>query len=63
MLKRNILNNTNVKIVGANGQSTLYPMSKEIGVTVEELMKTKKHEFRIKSGDNKAVKIKTKDTV
>ncbi len=62
-LKRNILNNTNVKIVGSNGQSTLNPMSKEIGTDIEELMKTKKHEFRIKSGDKKPIKIKTKDTL
>jgi hypothetical protein len=27
------------------------------------LMKTKKHEFRIKSGDKKPIKIKTKDTL
>ena len=48
-LKRNIINNTNVKVVGANGQSTLYPLSKEIGVKAEELAKTRKHQFWVKS--------------
>lgn len=52
-----------MKIVGSNGQSTLYPMSKEIGVDIDALMKTQKHEFRIKSGDKKAMKIRTKDTL
>jgi len=62
-LKRNIINNTNVKIVGANGQSTLFPLSKEIGIPSDTLSKTRKHEFWIKSGDKKTIKIRTKDTL
>jgi hypothetical protein len=62
-LRRNILNNTNVKIVWANGQSTLFPLSKEIWINVDKLIKTRKHEFRVKSWDKKAIKIKTRDTL
>ena len=58
-LKRNILNNTNVKIVGSNGQWTLVPLSKEIGVKDSILLKTFRHEFRIKSWDKKTIKMRT----
>lgn len=55
-----LLNNTDVKLVGRNGNKSLSVLSKEIGLPVKELDKLKQYEFILKSSDKKAIKIKTK---
>lgn len=48
-LKRNLLNNTNVKVIGANGVSTLKPLAKETGIDEDALLRNPKHFFWIKA--------------
>lgn len=55
-----LLNNTDVKLVGRNGNKSLSVLSKEIGLPVKALDTLKQYEFILKSSDKKAVKIKTK---
>jgi hypothetical protein len=50
-LKDIILSNTNIKIVGKNGQKTLTALSKEIKVKVEEMENLKVGEFYAKIGN------------
>ena len=47
----NILNNTEVKIVGRNGTETLSKLAKELLVDVEVLQNMKRYRFYVKSGD------------
>ncbi len=49
-LKRNLLNNTQIKVIGANGLSTLQPLGKETRIPIERLQQLKPHHFRIKNG-------------
>ena len=60
-LKHNLLNNTNVKIVWYNWAGTLSPLSKEIGVGLDELLSNRQHSFRLKIWPKKAFKYKTCD--
>lgn len=55
-----LLNNTDVKLIGRNGNKNLITLSKEIGIWVKEFEKLKQYEFILKSSDKPPVKIKTK---
>lgn len=61
ILKANLLNNTEVKIVGRNGIQTLKPLAQEIGVTVEQLLEMKRFHFCLKSGDSPALCFQSSD--
>ncbi|CAA6810870.1 MAG: Unknown protein [uncultured Campylobacterales bacterium] len=56
-LKDIILSNTNIKIVGSNGQKTLSTLSKEINVNLEELETLRTGNFYIKIDKNPAFKV------
>lgn len=62
-LRRNILNNTNVKIIGANWISTLKPLSGETSILLKELQALEFHQFRIKYSAFIKRKIKTRDVL
>jgi energy-coupling factor transporter ATP-binding protein EcfA2 len=55
----NILNNTEVKLVGRNGIKTLRELSREIGVSIDDLQKMKRYHFYVKTGDRTAHQFKT----
>jgi len=46
-LKRDLLNNTNIKIIGANGANTLKALSLESGVSFKALRRLGFHQFRV----------------
>ena len=57
-LKRNLINNTNVKIIGANGLTTLKALSQESWIEYKVLQHLSFHEFRVKYGSRNRKKIK-----
>jgi len=60
-MKHNLLTNTSVKIIWTSGQANLQVLSKETWIKLTELHQVKNYEFRIKSGDKRPRKIRTKD--
>lgn len=62
-LKRNLINNSNVKIIWANGLSTLKALSLETGIAYKILQELGFYEFRIKYGSNNKKKIKIKNVL
>lgn len=52
-----------MKAIGSNGFSTLHPLSKEVNIPLDKLLKTRKHQFRIKSGDKKPIRISTRNAL
>lgn len=60
-LKRNLLNNTNVKIIGANGHTTLKVFALDTGIPIKDLQKLSFHEFRLAYGSKHRKRIKIKD--
>jgi len=60
-LRRNLLNNTNTKIIGANGLWTLKALANETGIWVKILQKLWFHEFWIRYWAFYKKLIKTKD--
>jgi len=49
-LKRNLINNTNIKVIGTNGLSTLRALSNETWIPIKELQRLSFHQFRISYG-------------
>lgn len=49
--KENILNNTDVKLIGRNGNRSLSTLAKETGIAVKELLELPKFSFYAKVGD------------
>ena len=60
-LKRNLMNNTNVKIISNNWLSTLKPLAQETGISLKDLQALNFHEFWIRYGAHIKKKIKTKE--
>ena len=60
-LKRNLINNTNVKLIGANGLATLKALSNETWIPVDALQDLGFHQFRVKYGAKQMYRIHTKD--
>ena len=60
-LKRNLINNTNVKIIWANGLATLKALSNETWISTKELQYLDFHHFWIKYGARNTFRVKTKD--
>lgn len=62
-LRRNLLNNTNVKVIWANWLSTLKALANETGIKLKTLQFLWFHQFRIRYGAYYRKLIKTKDTL
>ena len=60
-LKRNLLNNTNIKVIWANGFTTLKVFSQDTWISMQDLERLSFHEFRLAYGSNNKKLIKTKD--
>lgn len=58
-LLSNVLNNTEVKLIGRNGVRTLKELSREIGVELTTLQEMKKYHFYVKAGDRTPYQFKT----
>jgi len=56
-----MLSNTENKIVGRNSSSSMNSISSDIGIPQTDLMKVKKYEFYIKSGDQDSFLFKSPD--
>ena len=57
-LLHSLLNNTDIKVIGRNGNKSLSILSKEIGVTTQKLEEMKKYEFMYKIGDTSPLRFK-----
>ena len=51
IMKRNFLGNTQIKVVGANGDDTLRDLAKNTKVSIEDLKKLKKFNFYVDNAD------------
>jgi len=60
-LKRNLMNNTNVKVISNNGLSTLKPLAQETGIPLKELQALDFHEFWVRYGAYAKRKFRTKE--
>ncbi len=56
-----MLSNTENKIVGRNSSASMGAISSDIGISKDELMKVKKYEFYVKSGDRETFLFKSSD--
>lgn len=56
-----MLSNTENKIIGRNSAASMGAISSDVGVEKDELMKVKKYEFYLKSGDREAFKFTSSD--
>lgn len=50
-IRANILNNTEVKIIGRNGVDTLQPLARNINLKLDKLLEMPKYHFYVKTGD------------
>lgn len=58
-LRRTLLGNTRVKLLGMNGMATLKPLSLETGIPIKELENLKPHSFIYAASPHKPKLIKT----